>query len=116
MTIIGNADIDLYDHVIVPEVEYTGDDGLAITNDYQAGRYKVDGIIHKADASNGFLTTIELSPPIDESYNRCTVASDAGFSQQYLSQYDNSVQEGRVSVTDNGESDDGGGGFLSGIL
>jgi len=45
VTIIGNADIDLYDHVIVPEVEYTGDDGLAITNDYQAGRYKVEQVM-----------------------------------------------------------------------
>lgn len=114
VTIIGNAEIDLYDHVIIPEVEYTGEDGLTIDNEYQSGRYKVNGIIHKVDASNGFLTTIELSPPIDDSYKRCVVASDAGFSQQYLSKYDNSVEEGRVSTTNNGNDDNGN--FLSGIF
>lgn len=115
VTIIGNADIDLYDHIVIPEVEYTGDDGLAIRNNYQSGRYKVDGIIHKVDASNGFLTTIELSPPINESYQRSAVASNASFSQQYLSRYKNSGRENIVSMTNNGSGDDSGG-FLSGIF
>jgi hypothetical protein len=113
VTIIGNAEIELYDHIIIPEVEYTGDEGLDINNEYQAGRYKVDGVIQKASANDGFLTTIELSPPIDESYRRVALASGAGFDQTYLSEFANVTKEDRVSLTQNGEEDSG---TLSGIL
>lgn len=103
-TIIGNGAIDVYDHIRIPDIEYNNQSSESIPNDYQAGRYKVDGIIHKISASNGFLTTIELSPAWDGSLLGCTAASGSGFKQERLRQYENSRTKEQVSLDDNGEA------------
>lgn len=106
ITIVGNANIELYDNVIVPELdfEYAGSLDLTDTtkNSLHAGKYKVDGLKHTIDSEDGFLTQIQLSPPIAKTYERATVESTQGFMQKMLAQDSNNVQEKRISGRDDG--------------
>lgn len=105
VTIIGNANIELYDHVILPEVEFNVINTSGITreleNKIQQGEYKVDGVQHKVNPQDGFLTTLQLSPPIEQTYNACSVNGGTPVSQEYLARDSNQRQEGQVSGVSN---------------
>lgn len=89
-TIIGNGDIELYDQVVVPELEFTitGTVNTEIPNNVQQGIYKVNGVTHTINAQDGFLTTLELTPTLRSSAERIDTGVGASIVQQYLAQED----------------------------
>lgn len=97
VTIVGNPEIELYDHVVVPEIEYDFSARQApVKNTVQSGIYKVKGLTHKISGSDGFLTTIKLSPPVSESYQDVD-PGNAGFAQQHLAEASNATTESKTS-------------------
>jgi len=104
-TIIGNGDIELYDQVVVPELEFTitGTVNTEIPNNVQQGIYKVNGVTHTINAQDGFLTTLELTPTLRSSAERIETGVGASIVQQYLAQEDGQriVSENISGVDDN---------------
>lgn len=104
VTIIGNPELELFDHVIIPQIDFEIIDGAMSTttleNRVQRGEYKVDGITHTVNSEDGFLTKVNLSPPVRETYSRCTVESGTAISQEYLAHNSNQRQEAVVRIVD----------------
>ena len=109
VTIIGNAEIDLIDQIIIPDsLEYdlsdiTGQDTSEIDEaadgNFFSGKYKVDGLTHKIDAQNGFLTEIQLAPSLEQTYEEIEFTLD-NFRQNALERDTRQEEEPRQSGTE----------------
>lgn len=115
ITFIGNAEIDLYDHMYIPEIDYIDNNVNDLRDDplYSEVFYKVDEIEHKINGTDGFLTTVKISPDPKETYENVKgVSSD--LKQSYLSAESNSIQDQKLSGGEDSTGFLGGlfGGFL----
>lgn len=90
VTIVGNGDIEILDQVEIPELEFTmtGTFDTTVPNSIQSGKYKVNGVTHKVNAQDGFVTTLELSPTLNSSGKKIDGGVGQSIVQQYLEQED----------------------------
>jgi hypothetical protein len=115
VTIIGNAEIDLFDEIVIPNISYntSGFGDIRKSTLYSNRKFKIDEIEHKINATDGFLTTLKLSPTLSESYEN-SGGSESDIRQDYLSEQSNSVESQSLSGNEDSTGFLGGlfGGFL----
>jgi len=101
VTIIGNSEMELYDQVVVPQLEYDiASIGGKVPNFVQEGKYRVSGLTHTINQQDGFVTKIQLTPSMEDTYEMCTVESGTDVATEFFKPFENTATDSAVSGQD----------------